>query len=75
MDAIFNTAQAFMRDASTVKRNTQNEIRDLERDKLNFESAVKGNTMASSNARKAGNFSALGGAFSGAADIYANLNS
>lgn len=71
VDLIYNTQRAFMRDVATTRRNTQGEIRDLEREKLNFLSAQRGASMASSSTKKAGNLSALGSLFSTGGDIYA----
>lgn len=70
LDAIFMTTDNIMRDFETSKRNTQGEITDLERQKLNFNAQAAASRRESANARTAGNIRTIADAASGAADLY-----
>jgi len=77
MDAIYNTRMGMSRDLETSERNTQGEVTDLRRQKLNFSaeaeaarrSASYGDTAAR-NQRTAGTLTMLGQAASGIGQIY-----
>lgn len=73
LDLIYETTTQFMRDAEQVGRNTMNEVRDLEREKLNFGSEAASSRIAARSVNRAGTISALGSTLSGASRLYAQI--
>lgn len=71
LDVIYNTQIAFMRDMDTAGRNTKNEIRDLERERINYTARAKSSKDAAGYAKTAGTISALSGAASGVGNLIA----
>ncbi len=70
LDAIFMTTDNIRRDMETSRRNTQGEVMDLERQKLNFTAQAAASTREAKYAKQAGNIKTIGDALTGASDIY-----
>jgi hypothetical protein len=70
LDAIFMTTDNIRRDMETSKRNTQSEITDLNRAKLNYTAQGDAARREGKYAGQAGNLRTIADAASGAADIY-----
>jgi hypothetical protein len=70
LDAIFMTTDAIKRDMESSRRNTANEITDLNRQKLNFTSQAAASSREASYAKTAGTIKSIATAAGGAADIY-----
>jgi hypothetical protein len=70
LDAIYNTRLGMERDLETSERNTEGEVTDLKRQKLNFSAEAEAARRSAKNTRSAGTINMLATAASGAADIY-----
>lgn len=64
------TTDNIRRDMETSKRNTQNEITDLNRQKLNYNAQSAAAKREGKYAGQAGNLKTIADAASGAADLY-----
>lgn len=69
LDLVYETQRLAIEDATAQRRNTQNEVRDLERQKLNYNSAASGASAAADNYGAAGNIAAIGSILGGAGQI------
>lgn len=70
LDAIYQTSDNIMRDLETSARNTQNEITDLERQKVNYTAQADASKREAKYASQAGRIKTLADAATGAADLY-----
>lgn len=70
LDAIYMTSDNMRRDLETAKRNTQSEITDLQRQKVNYTAQAAASTREGKYAGQAGAIKTIADAASSAADIY-----
>lgn len=70
LDAIFMTTDNIRRDMETSRRNTEGEVTDLNRQKLNYTAQGAAARREGKYAGQAGNLRTIADAASGAADIY-----
>lgn len=59
LDLVYNTQVEFMRDKDTAARNTEEELLDLRREKVNYTASAEGSRAAASNYRTAGTINAI----------------
>ena len=70
LDAIYMTTDNMRRDLDTAARNTQGEVTDLQRQKVNYTGQASASRSSAKAASTAGTIRSISDAASGAADIY-----
>jgi hypothetical protein len=70
LDAIYMSTDNMRRDMESLKRNTQGEVTDLQRQKVNYTAQAAASNRTAKNARTAGTIRSIADAASGAAGIY-----
>ena len=70
LDAIYMTSDNMRRDLQTAARNTESEVTDLKRQKVNYQGQASASKATAKAANTAGTIRTISTAASGAADIY-----